>query len=47
MLGPRLVSLHNIHFYLELMRRAREAIAQDKFNEFKKIFLSRYLMTNS
>jgi len=39
MLGPRLVSLHNIYFYLELMRKIREAISQDKYTEFKKEFL--------
>jgi len=41
-LGLRLVSLHNIHFYLELMRNIREAIRQDRFIEFKKEFLSNY-----
>jgi queuine tRNA-ribosyltransferase len=38
-LGPRLVSLHNIHFYLNLMRNIREAIRQDRFKEFRKEFL--------
>jgi queuine tRNA-ribosyltransferase len=42
MLGLRLVSLHNVHFFLTLMRKIREAIAQDKFSEFKKEFLSNY-----
>jgi len=41
-LGLRLVSLHNIHFFLELMQKARQAIKQDKFAEFKKQFLSEY-----
>ncbi len=41
-LGLRSVSLHNVHFYLELLRRIREAINQDKFAEFKKEFLARY-----
>jgi len=41
-LGLRLVSLHNIHFYLELMRQIREAIRQDRFLEFKKDFLNKY-----
>jgi len=41
-LGLRLVSLHNIHFYLELMRQMREAIRQDKFLEFKKEFFRDY-----
>ena len=41
-LGLRLVSLHNIHFYLELMRNTRDAIAQDRFTEFKREFLRNY-----
>jgi queuine tRNA-ribosyltransferase len=41
-LGLRLVSLHNVHFYLELMRNIREAIAQDRFGDFKKEFLTNY-----
>jgi len=46
-LGLRLVSLHNIHFYLELMRKIREAIKKDKFVEFKKEFLNKYKILNS
>jgi len=46
-LGLRLVSLHNIHFYLELMRNIREAIRQDKFMEFKKDFLNNYKQLNT
>jgi queuine tRNA-ribosyltransferase len=42
MLGLRLLSLHNIHFYLKLMRGIREAIAQDRFREFKQEFLGKY-----
>lgn len=41
-LGLRLVSLHNVHFFLELMRKIRLALAQDKFREFKKEFLADY-----
>jgi len=41
-LGLRLVSLHNVYFYLDLMRKIREAIRQDRFVEFKKEFLSNY-----
>lgn len=41
-LGLQLVSLHNIHFYLSLMKRVREAISRDRFAEFKKEFLSKY-----
>jgi len=43
LLGHRLVSLHNINFYLDIMRNIRSAIAQDKFSEFKKEFFSSYL----
>jgi queuine tRNA-ribosyltransferase len=42
MLGLELVSLHNIYFYLDLMRNIREAIAADRFTEFKKEFLAKY-----
>lgn len=35
MLGARLVSLHNVHFYLDLVRRARHAILQGNFDEFR------------
>lgn len=42
MLGPRLVSLHNIHFYLEMMCKIREAISNNSFSNFKKEFLNSY-----
>ncbi len=41
-LGLRLVSSHNIYFYLAMMRKIREAIAEDRFKEFKKEFLAEY-----
>lgn len=41
-LGLRLVSLHNIHFYLDLMRSIRQAIAENRFSGFKKEFLEKY-----
>ena len=41
-LASCLNSIHNIHFYLELMRKVREAIQQDRFMEFKNEFLSSY-----
>jgi queuine tRNA-ribosyltransferase len=31
MLGPILVSLHNLRFYQRLMSRIRESIAKDEF----------------
>jgi len=45
-LGLRLVSLHNVHFYLELMHKIREAIRLDGFREFKKEFLRNYKLDN-
>lgn len=34
----RLASIHNLHYYLNLVRGAREAILNEKFDEFKKEF---------
>ena len=34
----RLASLHNLHFYLNLMKEARKAIKEAKFSEFKREF---------
>jgi len=34
----RLGSLHNLYYYLNLMKDARKAILADKWNEFKKDF---------
>ncbi|HTZ11864.1 MAG TPA: tRNA guanosine(34) transglycosylase Tgt [Candidatus Margulisiibacteriota bacterium] len=41
-LGLELLSRHNIHFFLEMMQKVRQAIAQDRYAEFKKEFLSIY-----
>src|SRR6476660_1289980 len=41
-LGLRLVTLHNLHFYLELMRRARAAIENGTFNKFRSNFVGNY-----
>lgn len=42
MLGLRLVSLHNVHFYLKLMSDIREVVAQGRFKEFKNRFVKNY-----
>jgi len=42
-LGMRLASLHNLHFYLEIMQQARAAIRQGDYLTWKQQFLSRYL----
>ena len=38
-LGSRLNTIHNIHYYLTLMAEIRESIAMDKFVEFEQKFL--------
>ncbi len=39
-LALRLGTIHNVHFYLELMRRVRTAITQGTFSAFKREFLA-------
>lgn len=41
-LGLRLISLHNLHFYLSLASRARQAIEQGGFAEFRAEVHARY-----
>jgi queuine tRNA-ribosyltransferase len=41
-LGLRLITLHNLHFYLDLMRQARTAIENGTFNEFRFNFVANY-----
>ncbi|MBN1154207.1 tRNA guanosine(34) transglycosylase Tgt [candidate division KSB1 bacterium] len=41
-LGMRLASLHNLYFYIQLMKTARSAILANRFKEFKNDFFSRY-----
>ena len=41
-LGLRLLSIHNLHFYLDLMKRARAAIEDGSFPEFRNRFVSGY-----
>ena len=36
----RLASIHNLHYYLNLVKQAREAILNGRFKEFKKEFYS-------
>jgi queuine tRNA-ribosyltransferase len=36
MLGPILLSIHNITYYQRLLRQAREAIAEDRFQQFRR-----------
>jgi len=41
-LSTQLNSHHNLYFYLNLMKKAREAILENRFSLFKKSFLSQY-----
>jgi queuine tRNA-ribosyltransferase len=41
-LGLRLITLHNLHFYLNLMSRARSEIATGTFDHFRKEFVAGY-----
>jgi queuine tRNA-ribosyltransferase len=41
-LGLRLVSLHNVHFLVALMRRARAAIIDGSFDAWSRDWLARY-----
>jgi queuine tRNA-ribosyltransferase len=41
-LGLRLISLHNLHFYLDLMRQAFAAIESKSFDQFRRQFVANY-----
>jgi len=41
-LGLRLITLHNLHFYLDLMRLARNRIENGEFDRFRREFISNY-----
>jgi queuine tRNA-ribosyltransferase len=41
-LGLRLITLHNLHFYLDLLRSARAAILAGTFQQFRKDFVANY-----
>ena len=41
-LGLRLITLHNLHFYLDLMRRARGKIERGEFEVFRQEFVANY-----
>jgi len=41
-LGLRLITLHNLHFYLALMNRARTEIERGTFDQFRRGFVMEY-----
>ncbi len=45
-LGLRLVTLHNLHFYLDLAQRARTAIEAGRFTDFRRDFVAGYRTNN-
>jgi queuine tRNA-ribosyltransferase len=42
-LGLRLITTHNLHFYMNLMRRIREAIEGGTFATFRERFVGQYV----
>lgn len=38
MLGPMLTSIHNLHYYVNLMREVRQALDEDRFESFRAAF---------
>ena len=43
--GARLLSIHNIHWTMNFMKRVRESIKSDTFLEFRQSFYKRYFKT--
>lgn len=41
-LAATLLSIHNLRFIISLTERAREAILEDRYTNFKEVFLTRY-----
>jgi len=46
LLGMQLASLHNLYFYLDLMRELREAILEGRFPQFRDDFFRDYRMAS-
>ncbi len=42
MLGPQLLSLHNVHFFVNFVRQIRQTVKDGTFVEFKKNFLNHF-----
>ena len=41
-MGPMLLSEHNLHFLINMMKNMRKAIEEDRFMEYKKEFYEKY-----
>jgi queuine tRNA-ribosyltransferase len=46
-LGSRLNTIHNLHFYMSLMSKAREAISAGKWKEYRDFCISRFVKNSS
>lgn len=46
-LGSRLNTIHNLHFYMKLMEKARSAIAENRWREFRDYCLTRFANNNA
>ncbi len=42
-LSAILASIHNVHFYLNMMEEIRKSIEEDRFAEYKRMFMESYL----
>jgi queuine tRNA-ribosyltransferase len=42
MLGPQIASLHNLYFFVSLLKNIRQAVFEKRFAEYKKSFLTNY-----
>lgn len=45
-LGSRLNTIHNLHFYMTVMRKAREALEQDRWPEYRDDCLTRFVRSD-
>ena len=45
--GARLASIHNLYYLIHLMEEIRQAIAEDRFLDFRREFYERYDMTRN
>ena len=43
----RLASIHNLRFLIHMMEQIREAIAEDRFLDFRREFYEKYDMTRN
>lgn len=42
--GMRLLTIHNLHFLIDFMRKMRQAIIEDRFGEFYNEFAAKYVL---